>query len=208
MHKLNVKTCDAAEMAGDINIYVRIVGRLLYKNLCDAITDIAEPGVLVVSFKNINQVQDSVLLISIIKVLDLCRRNKWKKTIICTEISEMHRQELQEALELWPDVSDIWGKIPDSQKRLLLLISISSLSAGEQWELLGELKEYEQKIWAVINTEKQSLVLDLANQLGLDKQILIDQLDIFKENQLIFFENGTQLIIHKLFDLIVDGSSK
>ena len=183
METLNQTVVNAAQMAGDINLFVRIVGRTLYKNLCERLSKIGEPGILLVDFMDINQVQDFVLLISIIRALAFCRKNNWRKSIVCINVNNLHVRKLQEAVLLWPDVSDLWGDQPDHQKRIIFLASIQA--HAQQWELLGELSEIERELWNKIKDMEQISLAILAVESTIDQSALIKQLKVFFENQIL-----------------------
>ncbi len=200
MERFNQLIVDAAQMAGDINIYDRIVGRTLYKNLIDAINQIAEPCVLIVDFRNINQAQDSVLLISIIRAMAFCRKSNAHRVIACANISDLHRRELQESIILWPDASDPWGDKPDQQKRMLLLVSGQDLPG--RWELLGELVSgAEQDIWTKMQETDHMALSDLAEQMRMNKLKLMGHLSVFIENYVLLIDNE-QNTISRLSDWI------
>lgn len=194
MRKINQVVVNAAKMAGDINLFVRIVGRTLYKNLCEKLSIIGEPGVLIVDFVDINQVQDSVLLISIIRALAFCRKNNWRKTIACIAVNELHRRKLLEAIMLWPDVSDLWRDKPDHQKRVLLLIS--QQANPKQWEILGELNEIEQGLWDKIQDMEQILFVDFALENGMDQPTLLGHLRVFLENQILILSKDGKFALN------------
>ena len=205
MDRINQSIVDAVEMAGDINIYVGIVGRTLYKNLYEEISKIIEPASLVVSFENINHVDDSALLISIVRALAQCRKNKWRKNIVCTNVNDLHRKMLQNAIISWSDISDLWGDKPDERKRLLLLIT--SKEYPKRWNLLGELNDIEKRIWDNVQDEGYIPLSELAERTELNNHRLKDCLSIFLENRVLFLDKKVNsMMVCKLSGLLNAGS--
>ncbi len=202
--KLNRVIVDASELAGNINIFVPMTGRTLYKRLREALNSLIEPGILVADFRKINLVDSSALIISIAKLLAFSQNANWRRIFVCSNTSELHQTHLNRAIIVWTDLIDPWGE-KASKQRLLLLVS--DRENDNMWQLLGELNKQETMLWDLIREAESITITDLGKKSGMDKKTTMSHLQVFLDNQVLIRSESEKLVsIRTIYSLMTADS--
>jgi hypothetical protein len=203
-----VITVDAAELTGYHDLLGRTVGRLLYGQLQKVLDHLSSPSVLVVDFARLDQVDTSILLISIVKATALALSNIAEEhVLVCGATTATHRAELSKAVAVWPEIQDPWRERPRS--RLLLLASDREPLAT--WHLLGreDLTPEEERVWASLMDEGCSEVRTLALRVGMDEERTHSCLKVFVENCVVTLkQRDGQVIVCPLFRSVLASTSE
>lgn len=205
---MDVRIASAVQLAGSGNIYGPLVGRILYKRVCDLLAEIREPGVLILDFVSAGVVATSTLLISVVKAVAFSRRQDRRKTIVCINASRGHIVALRNAVDICPDALDPFATTNPLRVVLLAHELPSEADSKVIWHLFGPIDDCARDVWEDILAAESTRIDSIGDRLGYDEEEVVEAVQLLVSHQVVLLQRSdAESVVRSLSSLLKVSSN-